>query len=336
MAALLPPGLIPLLARLGRGDLPEAATRADMAALRAALSLIPPDRAPVLERELRAAAGWWARDADQGLARALGCVPELGWLLLFHPDGHLRERAAGAITDSAATPFEVAAIALRLNDWAAPVRDAARGLALRALPEEPAAPVAGFALGALRHTREWGRWGAVERAVLERAIARPLVADHIAARLMQNRSGPLGTALHDLMRSPVLDRHLPALARGAARPDIRALATEALLRGEARWRAGWRREWIDRVFNLARRAPDIARRPLTVPAPEGLLAEAAGARALMLRKVAARHLETGPAHPGEDRAAAARVLAEDPNPAVRERARRWLSEATADGSSPAI
>ena len=64
----------------------------------------------------------------------LALQPRLGQLFLFHRDGHVRQAALDGFTEPPATAFFLAALVLRLNDWARPVRVAARYCGERLFP----------------------------------------------------------------------------------------------------------------------------------------------------------------------------------------------------------
>jgi hypothetical protein len=64
----------------------------------------------------------------------LAANANLAWLFLFHPSGYLRVAALHRINTAPASPFFLAALAWRLNDWVRQVREAARLCAERELP----------------------------------------------------------------------------------------------------------------------------------------------------------------------------------------------------------
>lgn len=65
------------------------------------------------------------------------------------------------------------------------------------------------------------------------------------------------------------------------------IAFDSLLRGEVRRRTGFERQWIDRTFNLYRRAPTFARRTIAQPLPlQNLIGLASRDRSAAVRRIA--------------------------------------------------
>lgn len=251
--------------------------------------------------------------------RLLERRPGLHYLYLFHRDGFVRQAALEGMRGGARSPFFFAAIAHRLNDWADPVRGAAARCAERVFPETRPEIVAAAASTLLGRTQAWGRWDE-ERLILERAFDRPDVADALARTLRTSLTGPMPKVLREALRRPAMDRHLPALAREAAIPAVRATALRALVEGRATWTAGFVRKWIDKSHGLYTRARVIEERPVERPLPLEALAELGAAdRAAPVRWVAAEalvrhHLSLANADGLLDR------LLRDKSPAIRHRA----------------
>lgn len=262
------------------------------------------------------------RRTRAGHLAALGQAPALAHLYVFHADGYVREAAIRSLTVPPASAFEIAAIALRLNDWVAEVRGAARDYAERTfsgIAPEVAAAAAEHLLTQIELRR---RWSEEDRASLIALFARAEVVAAIAGRLMQMRTGPAATLLRQTLRNPGIDALLPELARHAHLTSVRAIALDALVMRRARWVTGFERQWIDKTYGISRRVPVFAERPIVHGLDvEALVAEAARDRATAVRKVACAWLianmsELPPAV--HDLVAA---LAEDKTPSIRERAR---------------
>jgi hypothetical protein len=257
--------------------------------------------------------------ARRSHAQLLQRHDNLKYLFLFHRDGRVRETALRKIVEGLPGPFFVAAIAWRLNDWAAPVRTAALACAQRTFPSTSDIIVARAALGLHLRKNNWGRWNS-EREILEEALARPVVAQHLAGLLINSRTGPASRVLREAMRSDALDRHLETIARTAAQPAVRASAVRMLLSGEAVWHEGFESKWIDKSMALRRRVATVGRRKIRqVVSPDRMMALAAADPFVAVRKVAIDMLIR---EPGlfTDRHAIADRLARDPNAAIRERA----------------
>lgn len=253
-------------------------------------------------------------DIDQ-----LGRVPGLEFLFLFHRDGHIREAALRRLGAPIPGPFLFAAIAWRLNDWAAPVREAAAECAARCFPLTAPAIVAEAALTLLARENSWGRW-TDERHALRTAFARPDVARCLAASIRTRRTGPMATILRYALREGGLDAHLETLARDAVQPSVRAVAAQALIDGHATWPDGWTWRWVDKSMGLRRRETLYRHRPLDHGAPRIPVIEASATdRSAIVRRVAT----SGLIRHEVDRLVARRIamqLLRDRSPSVREQA----------------
>src|SRR5262245_20229256 len=101
----------------------------------------------------------------------LAANANLAWLFLFHPSGYLRLAALHRINTAPASPFFLAALAWRLNDWVPQVREAARLCAERELPLVDAQVAATAARYLLGRRIAWSRW-THEQITLDRVFAR--------------------------------------------------------------------------------------------------------------------------------------------------------------------
>ncbi|MBT9290468.1 hypothetical protein [Prosthecodimorpha staleyi] len=317
------------IARLG-ADAPEYPS---LHAVLSVLDGLPPTSAFAVEFEIGAAiqSGFFGAAAaydPAGMRRLLTAKvagqlessPELGWILLFHLNGHIRQAVLERLDGPMVSPFRVAALAVRLNDWAAPVR-AAAAAALRRCGAATGAPViAAAALALIERSRVWGRWTATERAELEALVARPDVAAELGGLLGATSSGAPHRVLRIALRQDGLDGALPGLARSAATPAVRALALKTLLESRAVWQAGTRVEWIDKRYGIARAVPIWAERPIRhAESMPDLIAAGIADRAASVRKIAADGLILHAAALGPIEPFVARLRA-DRNAAVRDRA----------------
>lgn len=332
-APMLSPDARSRIARLG-ADLAEA--QASLAALPAALAALddlPPQSAFVVEHEVGAAivSGYQSRAATNfgdeysrlriaRLKASLESTPDLGWILLFALNGHVRQAALERLKGPMVSPFRVAALAVRLNDWAAPVRAAAVAAMRRCGVATDPGVIAAAAMALIERSRVWGRWGTNERAELEALVARPDVAAALAGILATTATGAPHRVLRLALRQDGLDGALPRLARTAATPAVRALALKALLEGRAAWHAGTQVEWIDKRYGIARAVPVWAERPIRhdLPLPD-LIAAGIADPAASVRKIAADGLILHAAALGPIEPFVARLRA-DRNAAVRDRA----------------
>jgi hypothetical protein len=133
-----------LPARLGRRNCDRA-----LREILTEISVLPADAVVRASREIASCArlGWWQPErlplqvVPGGYARRLlsclrnfltrswpfsrswseqvllGQNPDIAWLFLFHPSGYVRQAALDCISDPPNSPFYLAALVWRLNDW---------------------------------------------------------------------------------------------------------------------------------------------------------------------------------------------------------------------------
>ncbi|MFO1110548.1 MAG: hypothetical protein U1E61_15300 [Bradyrhizobium sp.] len=250
--------------------------------------------------------------------KLLAADANFAWLFLFHPSGFLREAALRRITSAPTSPFFLAALASRLNDWVPAVRHAARRCLRRLLPHIEANVAANTASYLLGRRTTWARW-TDEQMVLDELFERRDILAALAKRLRDETTGPLSAHLRHALRYPNIDAHLIELARRARQPPVRALAYRSLISGRAAWIVGFEWMWIDKVHFSRRRIPRFETRAITRSEPAvSLLCEAASDRAAVVRKVAADALIEGARLPNRENLIA--QLANDKSAVVRSRA----------------
>ncbi|WP_161851220.1 hypothetical protein [Bradyrhizobium sp. CCBAU 051011] len=191
----------------------------------------------------------------------LAANADLAWLFLFHPSGYLREAALYHITTPPTSPFFLAALAWRLNDWAEPVRQAAKRCVKHVAPDIAAAVAGDAAVYLLERRFVWGRWRD-EGNILDLVFTRDDVLAALATRLQEQSTGPLAACLRHALRFPGMDQHLPRLAKAAVQPSVRAAAYKCLISGKATWPVGFEWMWIDKVYGLRRRTPVLHTRTI--------------------------------------------------------------------------
>jgi hypothetical protein len=329
--SVLPPSLTAKLSALGsRTD--RDAMDATLKEIMIELSALPAGAVVRAAGEIAAAARlWWQPAAHQwwwGLAGApkvdpdlklLTKSPDYAWLFLFHHNGHVREAALGAIDTPPTSPFLFSALAWRLNDWALPVRSAARRCADRVLPQTSADVAAEAALYLLDRRLVWGRWRDEPKS-LDAVFSQPDVIGSLASRIEERSTGPVARCLRHALRFPGIDAHLYRLATAARQPLVRAIAHECLSAGKASWVVGLEWMWIDKVYFKRRQVPKFETREIQRPLPLAeLIKGAAGDKSAIVRKVAADALIAfrSEVPNAEDLIS---ELAKDRSPAVRSRA----------------
>ena len=290
---------------------------------------LPAKRVAGAGREIVAAAQLWPFWTSPSFIRrffprsdlqVLEKKPSFAWLFLFHPDGYVREAALNAIHHPPSSPFFLTAIALRLNDWAEPVRAAASRCAAHVFPGVDAAIAADAAPFLLTRYLLWGRWGDGEMAILDSLFGRADVTAQLSERFASGTAGPLATCLGLASRYAAIDIHLPMLASTAAQPAVRATALRCLVEQKASWQVGSRWHWVDKVYGEKKRIPVHQERAIAVTLPlESWIRAGIADRSAMVRRCAADALI---ANRSVIRSAdeLVELLSKDVNSSVRERA----------------
>lgn len=330
----LPPAFLKSLATLDialgqRRLAPDAA-----AAFLTELEKLPPNRLKDVARALNHArlyrgdkpapailAWFWApKSAPYDRRRTIAALDEAPGLevaFLFSFDGYVREAALNRLR-STNSAIVLTAAATRLNDWAEPVRKAARTCVDALFATAPVVVVAEAALFLLERRASWRR-GAEELVSLDAAFARPDVLDALVEVVATHMTGAATRGLVEALRTPLLDSRLLDLAGRAASPSVRSLALRTLIDGEARLRIGF-----DPRYGLYRRVPLYAHRPTGRAASlDALIALGARDRSAAVRRIAADGLIKH-RHTLEAPGALTALFLNDRSPSVRQRA-EWLA-----------
>jgi hypothetical protein len=271
---VLPPELIEALIRVGLTFERQQSVEDELDCALRGLNELLPSAVVRAEREISNAAKlhhYWRRPKPcvSGLSswpsdiEQLERVPRLEYLFIFHMDGTIREAALNKIAGGLPSPFVFAAIAWRLNDWAAPVRKAAAGCARRTFSLTSARVIAEAAVALLARESTWGRWTNARRLLIE-TCARPDVAAALADVIEKKQTGAAASVLQRALQSSALDPFLEGLASSAAQPAVRAMALQPLIDGYASWPSGFAWQWIDKSMGFRRRVRTFGRRPLTL------------------------------------------------------------------------
>lgn len=212
--------------------------------------------------------------------------PIFKYIFLFHDDGYIREAALEKISEEIASPFFVAAITLRLNDWVSAVRQSAARCAKRVFPITKAATLAQAFMYFYPQTMSWRRWD-IERTILDQTISRPDVISALAERIIAEPTAPAIKILAVLLRFPELDSFLYDIAFKSSQPSVRALALRTLMTGQAKWRVGTTRQWIDKSMGQFKIVAAFNHRPITAHYPlVDLCTQGCHDRSAIVRKVA--------------------------------------------------
>ncbi|MDX8354934.1 hypothetical protein [Cognatiyoonia sp. IB215182] len=189
--------------------------------------------------------GWFPGPRSVNWEAQFAKDPALALLAIHAADGYLRESAVqlAPMEDTAA----LTALLLRCNDWVEQVRVTAFARLEAVLPKLDKAALIPLCLFALDRVSRWERGGA---GALKMLAAHKDWPAAVRATFTDSNTGPLARSLRQLLRRPDYDWVLPDLAVHARSAFVRAVATEALLTGYARWTEGYDWVWHDKVFNL--------------------------------------------------------------------------------------
>ena len=218
------------------------------------LGKLPPQSIPWAGSRVAAWAGLWHQ--SDHLADRRGCLipffrppappspmeqleacPHVAPLILFHHSGYFRQAALRHLARLPNSPFFIAALFWRTNDWVAEVRAEAIRAGSRLIEAVKADAIVGAAPYLLSRELAWERWDLAARELLHQTLARNDVAEALASHLASTATGPVARTLQLAMRTPAIDEALPTLARSAISPHVRRLAYHALGTGQARWPA---------------------------------------------------------------------------------------------------
>lgn len=134
----------------------------------------------------------------------------LAGIYLFHWDGYMREAALRMPSALRLTPFWVAAIVQRLNDWVPQVRRAAMDCLTSVLLKADVSVLIDVATSLLHRRRQWKR-GEEELTVLDDLVSAPGVFDGLIEYLTVAYEKAPHRTLVAMLKYPELDRALPAL-----------------------------------------------------------------------------------------------------------------------------
>ncbi len=343
-SSLLPAQLVDSLERLGARLQGRGGAEAEVPRAIELLNALPAGAAPAAGREIAELAGLHHHRSgivDMLVARLrvgpayrarMRTAPGLEWIFLFHLDGHAREAALDRVQGPIPSAFFASALGCRLNDWVPQVREAAARAIARSFAATDSATLVPAALFLLDRGRRWRRWEGEEEALTE-ALARPDVVERLAEEILRSPNGPMARILVSALRRPAMDRHLPMLARDSVQPAVRAVALEALVRGRARWPAGFERRWVDKSMGVWTTVAAYAERTIDRSSPAehfillGLRDPSVAVRKVGLSGIIALGRIPDEAEP------LVQAFAADPSRGVRERAQFALEQAGREGGA---
>lgn len=272
---------------------------------------------------------FWRQSQERvtiNVREALASNASSATLLVHSHDGYVREEAVKVLDLRA--PTAKAILLLRCNDWVAPIRKTALKRLRTAAPDwtpSDLSPLVSYVLG---RKNQWARGG--EKA-LKILLDHPAWNAAVHQTLLTQVNGPLAKVLRGLLKTDLHDGLLAELSQNAKSAQVRAVATQTVLEGCARWLVGTNWQWVDKTISLRRRVPSWDKRIVDRPVEElsAVFQSAAADPSVSVRKLAAEHLiRVGPQ--GSDRIIA--LLEQDRSKPVFERMdyyrRKWFGNRT--------
>lgn len=347
--SVLPPNVQTAVFELGRAIENRSILSKQISRFRSALKTVPAAAVPRASAEIREIAkiyqSYHQPDQTSGLLAKLlnlpkpksslldelNSNPDLGWLLIFHGNGYVRQAALETLADAPESEFEFSAIVYRLNDWVKNIRTAAAQYAAMFFPKTRSDIVGQSSFFLLAQAQVLSRWNQDGQTLLEGAIYRPDVLQHLKDQFLSVRSGRVGHTLQQILRRPDFDTQLSELARDAILPSVRAVAMDALLNNRCRWFVGHKKQWVDKVFGISRSVAEFESRPVNVFSDfDSLLRDAASDNSAQVRKIAADAINVNVNNTSKTIDEVARTLQQDKNASVRSRIDFFLRASKAE------
>lgn len=336
--SVLPPDAQTAVFELGQAIENRTSLSKQISKFRDALKTVPASSVPRASREIREIAkiyesyhqpvqtsGFFSKlliaiKLKPTLLDKLNSNPDLGWLLIFHGNGYVRQAALEKLNDAPNSEFEFSAIVYRLNDWVENIRTAAAQYATSFFPKTCSVIVGQSSFFLLAQAQVLSRWNRDGQTLLENAIYRPDVLEHLKDQFLSAPSGRVGHTLQQILRRPDFDTQLGELAHDAILPSVRAVAMDTLLNNRARWFVGHKARWVDKVFGISRRVAEFETRPVNVRSDfNSLIRAAASDNSAQVRKIAADAINANSKNSSTTMDEVAGTLEQDKNLSVRSR-----------------
>lgn len=255
----------------------------------------------------------------------------LTWLDLTSWDGYKREKTLRALTGAAPNSFFFALAIRRLNDWVPQVREAAREKIPLIVNESDPIHVVDALCVTLSNWNSWGRIEQSDKEVLLEIVSKQEIGECFKTKIISSSSGPMGSLMAQVGRTPVLDNYLNEIAECAIQPSVRARAYRNQFEGRMIWLEGRKFEWTDIRYCEGKVKPIIGERKIIKEANfKELLKKSASDTSSIVRRVAAEFFIRELDDIGDESIQLANQFASDESSAVSERgnfALRKLREA---------
>ncbi len=263
--------------------------------------------------------------APPQLKRLCFKVPDLSFFLLHSYNGYDRELALKHIDDELSS-FEAMNVLNLTNNWVDEVRLAAIEAVERCFPKTDVKTIASILPVFIKNSKQWMRWDTQHRSRIQLQLLRPDIVELLVSELTEQPSPYAVRIFNYLLQGSDIDGHLEQIRLRSKNPSIRAIATETLLFGEAKWKNGYTDKWVDKSFGVYRREPVIVSRSLSVSFPkEPIITEAFESKFWRERKVAADALIKYRAELDLPIKKMAQQLLKDTYPSIQERGKFLLS-----------
>lgn len=261
------------------------------------------------------------------LPHMLKSYPDMGWLVLFHGNGYLRQAALENLNSAPQSEFEFTAIIYRMNDWVENVRILAERYFKEFDRQTEPSIVGDAAFFLLAQASKLSRWNERGRNLFEAGVYRSEVLNYMKGQFLSQRTGSVGRTLQQVLKRPDFDPELAELARNAKLPSVRAIAMDTLLNDRARWFVGYGKEWINKPLGVSRRVAVFETRPIHVETDfDELLKLASSDRTAQVRKIAADALIAKRHDATAEMDSIAQVLQSDKSSSVQSRIDFYLRE----------
>ncbi len=228
-----------------------------------------------------------AETLDRKVERLCLKVPNFSFFLLHSFSGYDREIALKHIDDELSV-FEAMHLIYLVNNWVDEVRLAAMNAFERCIPKTATRTIVTIFPVFIKNSQQWSRWEPEHQTRIREQLLRPDVIELILHELIEQPTPYAIRLLNFLLKEDHIDDKLEHIRLNAQTPSARAIATKVLLFGEATWKNGYTRKWVDKSLGVSRREPVIERRTLnTALQKEPILADAIKSPYWSVRKIAA-------------------------------------------------
>jgi hypothetical protein len=201
--------------------------------------------------------------SDQTDIEQLKRVFGLEYLFLFHRHGFVRQAALEKIRGPIQSPFVLAMIIARMNDWVPQIRQAAVECAQRCFPASSANVLARLARDLFPSMKGWQRWQE-EATIVCALVLRDDVRSLLVEQMLESSAASDSRLFPHLLFDAKMDDYLLDLSLNAKTPMIRVTCVRAILKSQVSRQVGWKHGLDHRFGQHRRREIVLEHRPLEV------------------------------------------------------------------------